>query len=221
MTTFYVDNNLVLRAHPNGWPETPKFPLTQYTSGFWDDYFKAIARAKVESLPVEGGVSMPVAIHDAMLIAKPDTFVELPIEVEFESICTRGSCVHGDAGCYADGMPGEKCSARQVARLKPQAKSVADSALPDANDKDVASIKEAVCSPNELTALAIKSITVNRANFEYCAKEGIINGGLLADLRHILQPLYMELAAANARIKELEASNAHYLKLIDKYAGIK
>lgn len=40
-----------------------------------------------------------------------------------QELCHRGSCVHGDGGCYAEGMAGETCQAKKFLRLIPQPNS--------------------------------------------------------------------------------------------------
>lgn len=91
--------------------------------GYYDamDIYKSdLSKAKAESLPVEYSNGEPVT----NVGGKPDSFFEVNGVVEVEEICTRGSCVHSDAGCYAHGMPGETCSARKVARLKPASQGI-------------------------------------------------------------------------------------------------
>lgn len=118
MTTLWIDNNMVIRWHPN-WPDQLEF-VKDTSSGIsveydLEGYNKALAQAKKESVPVEYANGEPVT----NVGGKPDSFFEVNGVVEVEEICTRGSCVHSDAGCYAHVMPGETCSARKVARLKP------------------------------------------------------------------------------------------------------
>lgn len=126
-TTIYIDKNLVPRYSPNGWPSIDDLCEEFQTS---EAYFaevkkhqEAIEKAKADSVPFDEESEKQFAMwrhrHYKNQAIKPDAFIECEIgEVEVVQICMKGSCAQMD-GCYADGMAGEFCAARKVARLKP------------------------------------------------------------------------------------------------------
>jgi len=90
-------------------------------------------------------------------------------------------------------------------------------------------------SPNEHAMALIEDIRIDKANFSHISQTGKINGGLLADLRHILIPILRELyaekrtrleqgdllnrsvdklAAAQKRIEELEKQVEQYREMV-------
>lgn len=207
--TIYIDSALTPRYSPNGWPDKKSF--VDYENDFHVElYDEALAKAKAESFTFESVRELDDLLKGQGLIFTKDTFIEVEIgEVEicyqrdfsstfkehrFEDVTKEA--YENYSGPYAQ---------RRVARLKKQENAqttdLKGSTLTHPNDTNVASIDT---SPNEHAMALIGGLRVDKANFLHIAQTGKINGGLLADLRHILIPVLRELNAEQATRKKYE-----------------
>lgn len=126
MVKLWISDKLELRW--NEWPDKKSF--VDYENDFHVElYNDALAKAKKESIPVDGG-ALPGSLTYTLMTAQPDTFIEFAGEVE---VINQHK--------YSDEYPWEDIPAgkaadvitwhtrlRKVARLKPVNKSQLDSA---------------------------------------------------------------------------------------------
>lgn len=138
MTKLYIDNDLKLRAHPNGWPVEPSkldfFDTCDihgasrrvYVGGDFgyekasEKYTIALAKAKKESVEVEMG-KYAGDIFDKDL--KPGTFIDLPVEVEFydKKVLYNGYGNNGNRIGFV-----ARYRTERACRLKPQNSAIAE-----------------------------------------------------------------------------------------------
>lgn len=132
MATLWIDNNMVIRWHPN-WPVEPKDEGDEklFFKHNYEVYQKSLAQAKAESLPVprvefvnaitgRQDTKLKEAIEYIDNNYKPDTFIDVPVSIT--TYQDQMNCPHGcPLDCWAS-MNGGKCHAEtdvKVARLKP------------------------------------------------------------------------------------------------------
>jgi len=204
------------------WIEEPSKPGSWAHQEFFEDYYddmakyhKSMDRIKSESLPVVNYEDVVTFMHSAdksfkgntgdFVTANMDTFHDLTGATwEEVSICHRGSCVHSDAGYYADGMPGESCSAEKYAEIHLPKRGAGDNypvveqTKHELDQKTIINIAAAARKHrNELPVTYRPSVRdVCEASFSMGAKWAYGQHGA-------------ELAAAHKRIEELEKEVEH------------
>lgn len=180
MVKLWISDKLDLRHSPEVWPKEP-LPGIPSEMTF---YHQQLAKAKEESLVIEmdpGSYNAFKAVHEAMGEFKPDSFIELPIEVE---LCVGGLGVvtlsgkqDGKHSVWVEWAGGRTNVIRDqiFARLKPQNSGHGYS--------EGAELAQELSKKSSMLVLANKNT----------ARRG-----------ERIKELEAQLDAANARIKELE-----------------
>lgn len=235
-TTIWISHDLTPRHNPKGWPEAPKFPLTGYTNGFWDEYFKALAKAKKESIPFESHAALYPTLN---LSTPPDSFLEIDGEVaviiQRKSTMILDSDPHiNDAWIDCSGCEDRDPYHvyRQVARLKPAeaVDSVIGWTIGEAQQKAVegrVTMFAKFSGPVNVTVrdeqprgkdykplfsigpnhLEIGGVDMNKESFTKDDVKALMDVARIQGEREVKQ----QLAEAQAKLKKLEAVTAQIL----------
>lgn len=220
--TIYIDKSLTPQYSEKGWPEAPKFPLTQYTSGFWADYFKAIEKAKADSVPLDLMDKYTHDLYDEAVCkypTSPPEFIEVEIgevgvayQRDFSSTCKERRFADVSKEAY-DNYDGPFAQ-RKVVRVKPQPAEANDDVL--SMGQNVVLKRDEIVEDWKARAIAHLSEGKPRCELELFVEKffGIspppnetfiipnADYGMLVNLLAMFRD--DQLAAANARIKELE-----------------
>lgn len=103
--TLFVNEGVIKSSHE----EMPKKPKS------WEP----IEKFKANMVRVENQELLGESVWKYGEVVK-DGFYDVTgkgLVMEVNEYCDRGSCIHGDAGCYAEGMYGERCWAKKKATL--------------------------------------------------------------------------------------------------------
>lgn len=119
MATLWIDPNLVIRWHPNGWPDINRWHPGH---GMKQDYLDTLAQAKAESVPVITNYAGEMMDRIGNREFKPDSFIELAGEVEVvwqHKVIIGGGWVDCSEEHYNSQHESFPHIFRKVARLKP------------------------------------------------------------------------------------------------------
>lgn len=125
-TKLWISDKLELRHSPTGWPKSEDFVDTSdNVTGHYrdDDYLAALAKAKEESIAVDGG-TIPGSLMHVLMTAEPDSFIDFDGEAEVIHQW-KHTGVGGDGSWRSDSedfcwrMSRAGKYTRKIARLKP------------------------------------------------------------------------------------------------------
>lgn len=241
----YINSNLEICANEKGWPMKPllngSYPGPFGYVNALTEYNETLAKAKKESVPIELsniereklGVPCNCSCHtkwDTMHFLPccyptielwADTFIELDIEVEFVRVIKYMLCDE------------DKKHIRTIARTKPTVKVFIDGEKVHswAFERKESGFTEGAAIPStRLPQNPQARLSDIKAHPDFWSKAGTSEGtnddvlsmgqNVQPAKDQVIKDLRAQLAAANLIIERLKEDNEHYLKLIDKYAGI-